>query len=121
MREHRAGTTRRARMLRRTSTAAEHALWALLRDHRFKGVKFRRQFPLGNYIVDFVCLSARLIVEADGAHHGLASVRDALRDEWLESRGFTILRFSNHEILTTSQSVLDTINRALLCTANRKE
>jgi very-short-patch-repair endonuclease len=56
--------------------------------------------------VDFVCLSSRLIIEADGAHHALAPARDRLRDEWLESRGFTVLRFSNDEILLNPTGVL---------------
>jgi very-short-patch-repair endonuclease len=120
MEHHRAGTTRRARALRRTSTVVEQALWDLLRSRRFRGMKFRRQFPIGKYIVDFVCLAGNLIIEADGAHHALVPARDRLRDEWLQSRGFTVLRFSNDDILTHSSRVLATIELWLPLSTKRR-
>jgi very-short-patch-repair endonuclease len=71
-------------------------LWTLLRDRRLEGLKFRRQVPIGRYVVDFVCMRHRLVVEADGPFHD--PVADAARDAWLESQGFRVLRFSNSEI-----------------------
>jgi len=74
----------------------EQRLWALLRDRRLEGLKFRRQLPIGRYVADFVCLRHRLIVEADGPHHNEA--RDAVRDAWLRTQGFRVIRFKNAEI-----------------------
>jgi very-short-patch-repair endonuclease len=90
-------TTSQARTLRRRATLTERRLWALLRDRRLDGLKFRRQVPVGPYVLDFVCLAHRLIVEADGPFHDPA--HDALRDQWLITQGFHVLRFTNNEIL----------------------
>jgi len=98
----------RARDMRHEPTEAEKALWRLLRDRRLAEMKWRRQFPLGDFIVDFVCLEHRFIVECDGAQHA-DSPRDANRDEWLNAQGFTIARFWNHEVLRESANVMDTI------------
>ncbi|MBV9290688.1 MAG: endonuclease domain-containing protein, partial [Hyphomicrobiales bacterium] len=84
--------------MRRAPTEAEHRLWRLLRDRRLSGLKFRRQVPVGPYIVDFLCVSARLIVEADGSRHG-ESLHDERRDAYLVRQGWTVLRFWNHDIL----------------------
>ncbi|ACG76635.1 conserved hypothetical protein [Phenylobacterium zucineum HLK1] len=89
-------TTERARRLRREATAGERRLWALLRDRRLQGLKFRRQFPVGPYVLDFVCLRHRLALEADGPLHD--PERDARRDAWLAARGFRVIRFANAEI-----------------------
>ncbi|MBO9714607.1 MAG: DUF559 domain-containing protein [Sphingomonas sp.] len=94
--------------MRRNQTDAEAALWRLLRNKRLLGWKFKRQQPIGPYVADFVCLSARLIVEADGSQH-LDSAHDAKRDRWLESQGFRLLRLWNHEILTNSDGALSAI------------
>ena len=80
-----------ARSLRRRSSASERDFWALLRHRRLEGLKFRRQVPVGPYVVDFVCLRHQLIVELDGPFHD--GVRDAERDAYLRSEGFRILRF----------------------------
>ncbi|WP_460457680.1 endonuclease domain-containing protein [Arenimonas alkanexedens] len=93
-------------------TEAEHRLWFHLRAHRFAGFKFKRQQPLGAYIVDFVAFRHRLVVEADGGQHH-ASLRDGVRDAWLAGQGFRVLRFWNHEVLQNTQGVLDEIWRAL--------
>ena len=98
----------RARAMRGAPTDAERRLWRLLRDRRLGGLKFRRQVPVGPYIVDFLCVSARLIVEADGSQHG-QSIRDEDRDAYLAQQGWTVLRFWNHEVLQNLESVLDTI------------
>jgi very-short-patch-repair endonuclease len=102
------GATSRARMLRAQETDAERALWRLLRGRRLESIKWRRQFPIGAYVVDFVCFEHRLIVECDGFQHA-GSQRDVARDAWLRAQGFTIARFWNHEILGERESVLNTI------------
>ncbi len=86
--------TQRARELRRNMTDAEKRLWRELRLRQFDAHKFRRQFPLGPYIVDFVCLDARLVIEVDGGQH-LDSPEDRRRDAWLATQGFRVLRFWN--------------------------
>jgi very-short-patch-repair endonuclease len=107
----RKATIRRARRLRRNPTATERAFWEHLRQRRLEGLKFRRQMPLGPYVLDFVCLRHRLIVEADGPFHD--PVRDAERDAWLNAKGFRVLRFSNQEILGSPHLVADRIVAAL--------
>lgn len=101
-----------AKHLRRNMTDAEHFLWRHLRAHRLQGEKFKRQQPLGVYIVDFVHFSARVIVEADGGQHGDGI--DTERDAWLQAQGFRVLRFWNNEILCNTEAVLDVILRAVL-------
>jgi very-short-patch-repair endonuclease len=104
--------TQRARALRQSMTDAERLLWHHLRAHRLHAQKFRRQQPIGPYIVDFVHFGARLIIEADGGQHN-GSASDARRDAWLKNRGFTVLRFWNHEILLNIDAVLEAILEAL--------
>jgi very-short-patch-repair endonuclease len=94
--------------MRAEPTDAERRLWHALRDRRMQALKFRRQAPVGPYIVDFLCVAHRLIVEADGSQHA-ESWRDGVRDAWLEQQGYTVLRFSNRDILTARESVLATI------------
>ncbi len=98
----------RARAMRGAQTDAELRLWRLLRDRRLDGLKFRRQVPLGPYIVDFLCVGSRLIVEADGSQHA-ESRRDEVRDAYLGRRGWKVLRFWNGEVLQHRENVLDTI------------
>ncbi|MGZ8184209.1 MAG: DUF559 domain-containing protein [Methylobacter sp.] len=102
-------TLSNARELRKNATDCERLLWQHLRAHRLQGFKFKRQQPLGLYIVDFVCFEARLIIEADGGHHADQSEYDTRRDGWLRSQGFTVLRFWNNEILTNIAGVLERI------------
>jgi very-short-patch-repair endonuclease len=97
-----------SKFLRQNMTDAETLLWRYLRAHRLHGAKFRRQQPIGPYIVDYVHFEARLIVEADGGQHN-DSHRDTRRDEWLSSQGFRVLRFWNNEILSNPESVLEQI------------
>ena len=82
--------------MRRNPSAAERRLWKLLRDRKLEGLKFRRQVPIGTYFADFVCLSCRIIVEADGPLHD--EEHDAKRDAWLTSQRFLVLRFPNRVI-----------------------
>ena len=98
----------RARAMRREPTDAEVRLWRLLRDRRLSGHKFRRQVPVGPYIVDFLCVGARLIVEADGSQHA-DDARDEVRDAYLAREGWKVLRFWNHDLLRNRESVLGTI------------
>jgi very-short-patch-repair endonuclease len=106
-----------AKALRRQMTEPEKRLWWHLR-HRLpvEGSHFRRQVAIGNYIVDFCCLPARLILEVDGNQHGFdgALAYDAKRTGYLESQGFRVLRFGNHEVMREMNVVLDTIHAALV-------
>ncbi|HWU53143.1 MAG TPA: DUF559 domain-containing protein [Tahibacter sp.] len=102
-----------ARRLRRDATDAERRLWRHLRLRQLDGARFRRQHPLGNYVVDFVCLERKLVIEVDGGQHA-ADARDERRDRDLQRRGFAVLRFWNTEILRDEESVLVRIFDALL-------
>jgi len=98
-----------ARVLRRNATDAERLLWKYIRGRRLAGCKFRRQFVIEPYIVDFICLEAKLIVEADGGQHAEQINNDAKRTAFLESLGYKIMRFWNHEILGDINAVLERI------------
>lgn len=100
-----------AKKMRHEPTDAENRLWSMFRAKRLGGHKFKRQEQIGDYIVDFVCFSARLIVEADGSQH--ADGADALRDTWLAAQGFRIVRFWNNDILTKPDGVAQAILAAL--------
>ncbi|HVH78654.1 MAG TPA: endonuclease domain-containing protein [Stellaceae bacterium] len=102
----------RARNLRRDATDAERRLWSALRNHHLSGYRFRRQYPIGPFFVDFACTKERVIVEADGGQHS-DSKTDPGRTAWLESRGWRILRFWNNEILRNPEGVIDVILREL--------
>lgn len=105
----------RARALRAAQTEVERRLWQRLRNHQLKGAKFRRQGPIGSYIVDFFCHEARLVVELDGSQHGEQRERraDQSRTEYLEGEGYRVLRFWNEEVLSNIDGVLETIARHL--------
>jgi len=102
-----------ARELRKSMTDAERKLWRGLRLRQMHGYKFRRQFQLGNYIVDFVCLEARLIIEVDGGQHADEIYGDVQRDAWLKSQNFRVLRYWNNQVLTELDAVLEDIAREL--------
>ncbi|WP_417545270.1 endonuclease domain-containing protein [Marinobacter sp.] len=104
--------TQFAKHLRQNMTDAEKLLWYHLRAYRLNGKRFRRQQPLGPYIVDFVHFGSRVVVEADGGQHN-DSLSDKERDAWLRSQGFRVLRFWNHEILRQTDVVLSVIYDAL--------
>src|SRR5262245_35235401 len=105
----------RARTLRKHMSAAERSLWRGLRARQLDGMRFRRQPPLGPFIVDFVCLEARLIVEVDGGQHTeddhIAS--DARRNRWLAQEGYRVIRVPTTDVYSNLQGVLDTIWAAL--------
>ena len=104
----------RAGQLRRQATDAERLLWYRLRGGQL-GVKFRRQAPIGPYIVDFVCFQRRLVIELDGEQHRLPAKRayDAQRTRWLQAQGFRVLRFWDSEVLTDIEGVLSRILKEL--------
>jgi very-short-patch-repair endonuclease len=103
----------RARELRRDQTEAESLLWRAIRGEQLGGHKFRRQQTIGAYIVDFVNLDAKLVLELDGGQHAEAVDYDAKRDTWLISEGYRVLRFWNNDVFENLQGVLATILTAL--------
>lgn len=105
-------STFRARKLRREATPAERALWQLLRGRQL-GAKFKRQQPLGPYIVDFFCEEAWLVIELDGAGHFPRPQTDIVRDTYLARAGLKILRFWNADVMRDSDRVLMRIRFAL--------
>jgi very-short-patch-repair endonuclease len=104
-----------ARKLRSNPTDVEKLLWKHLRLRQLHGFKFRRQFLLGPYVVDFVCLEARLIIEVDGGQHLEQSGNDERRTEWLNKQGFKVLRFWNNQVLQETEAVKSVISEALCC------
>ena len=103
-----------ARALRKSPTEAERALWRHIRLRQLEGCKFRRQQPLGRCIVDFVCFEKKLIIELDGGQHAEQMASDAERTAWLETQGFRVLRFWNHDVLSNIEAVKEAIRGALL-------
>ena len=89
-----------ARSMRKNSTKQESVLWSILRNRQFENLKFRRQYPIGNYIADFVCLEKNLIIEIDGGQHNTPDniVYDRQRSEYLKSLGYKVVRFWNNDI-----------------------
>lgn len=108
-------STKNAKLLRQNQTDAERILWNHLRAYRLDGFKFRRQQPIGPFIVDFVCFERKLIIEVDGGHHSLPNEAeyDNTRTEWLESQGFHVLRFWNNQVLKEIEPVQQAILNAL--------
>jgi very-short-patch-repair endonuclease len=106
-------STHRARNLRRRSTPAEMLLWRLIRGRQLSGAKFRRQQPLGPYIVDFYCDEFALVVELDGAPHFPPPPCDIERDAFMRKCGITVLRIENRTLLDSPQRVLARIKTAL--------
>ena len=106
----------RARKLRNNPTDAERVLWHHLRLRQFAGYKFRRQRPIGPYIVDFVCLEEKLVIEVDGGQHSKQKASDVRRDSWLRCEGLKVLRFWDHEVLTeidhVKQAIWNELNAA---------
>ena len=100
-----------ARNLRSSISRAERRLWYYLRAHRFRGASFRRQTPIGRYIVDFVCHDSMLIIELDGGQHGAAAAtkHDDKRTAWLATRGYKVLRFWNNDVPRNTKGVLELI------------
>ncbi len=97
-----------AKKLRREPTDAETAMWRLLRGRRLKHLKFRRQAPFKNFILDFVCFEKRFVIEIDGSQNA-ASKRDAARDAVLIAEGFRVARYWNNDVLQRPSAVLEDI------------
>lgn len=102
-----------SRGLRKSSSDAERLLWWHLRAHRFLGLKFRRQHPIGPFVVDFACLGRRLLIELDGGQHAESGGYDAERTRWLERQGYRVLRFWNNDVQANLKGVLQSIATAL--------
>ena len=99
---------KQAKKLRSEMTDAERRLWYRLRVHRFGGVKFKRQVPIGRYVVDFACMSRKVVLEIDGGQHA-DNEADRVRDQQLAEQGFKVLRFWNNDVLKQTNSVLEVI------------
>jgi very-short-patch-repair endonuclease len=104
----------RAKQLRQTMTRAETLLWRYLKANRIDGIGFRRQTPIGNYIVDFVCFSAKLVIELDGETHDFEERQkaDQRRDAFLAAEGFRVLRFTNEQVMSNLEGVVEAIREA---------
>ena len=115
------GSLSHARRMRQTPTDAESRLWHNLRAGRLVGYRFRRQQPLGRFIVDFVCFEQRLIVEVDGSQHGddEGLARDEMRTRWLQSEGYRVIRFWNNDVMSKTESVLEAIHNMIAVTPPR--
>ena len=105
--------TKFAKQLRADATDAERKLWSVLRGHQVAGLRFRRQQPIGPFVVDFYCSGAKLVIELDGDQHGADedAAYDATRTHWLASHGYRVLRFPNWQVLKNPRSILDEIAR----------
>ncbi len=102
-----------ARELRKSMTDAERHLWHRLRRSQIDGCRFRRQAVIGRYVVDFVCFEKRLVIELDGGQHLEQQEYDSDRTAWLESQGFRVLRYWNHEVFKELDAILEVISRSL--------
>jgi very-short-patch-repair endonuclease len=103
-----------AKQLRKRPTDAEDLLWRHLQRRQIEGFKFRRQQPIGKFIVDFVCLTKKIVIEIDGGQHAVYKESDNIRDAWLKANGFSVLRFWNTALFENLEGVLETIRNVLL-------
>ena len=106
----------RARSLRQSETAPERMLWNALRHSSLLNVKFRRQHAIGPYVADFCCCQRKLLIELDGDTHDFTEEQDARRTEFLKSQGYTVIRFSNDDVIYHRDAVLAAIERELMNT-----
>jgi len=106
-------STDKAREMRRNATDAEKLLWKRLRMRQAESCKFRRQQPIGEYIVDFVCAERKLIIEVDGGQHVEQAEYDESRSKWLQAQGYRVLLFWNHDVLAMPDAVLTKILQEL--------
>ena len=107
-------TLERAKTLRQSQTDAEGLLWHYLCRKQLDGYKFRRQQPIGPYIVDFACMSRKLVIELDGGQHAERHAYDETRDDYLRGKGYRILRFWNNEVFQNCMDVLEAVYQALV-------
>ena len=111
-REQPSGTVRRARGLRRNATEAEKRIWHALRD-KIPGTKFRRQVPIGPFYGDFLCFSAKVVIDVDRSHHGEAQDYDARRTAFIQAQGYRIIRFWNNDVLENTDGVIAMVLESL--------
>jgi very-short-patch-repair endonuclease len=102
-----------AKTLRANMTDAERKLWYYLRAHRFEGLGFRRQVPVGPYVADFLCEELRVIVEVDGGQHSERSHEDEERTAWLNARGYRVIRFWNNDVMGNMEGVWEALSGEL--------
>jgi very-short-patch-repair endonuclease len=100
-----------ARNLRKRQTRAEERLWRNLRARQLGSAKFRRQVPIGNYIVDFISFEKKIVIELDGGQHAATTTRDAARDSWLKGRGYSVLRFWDNDVFRNMEGILEVIRK----------
>ena len=105
--------TLRSRHLRNGATDAERVLWSVISNRQIAGVRFNRQVPVGPFICDFVARSAKLVVELDGGQHGDAVAYDDRRTDFLQARGYRVLRYWNNDVFSNLAGVVEAINDAL--------
>ena len=98
-----------AKRLRKQPTEAEKRLWYFLHKKQLDGLRFKRQEAIGQYVADFVCPALKLVVEVDGGQHGIKVEKDAARTAWLESQGYSVIRFWNNEVMDNIEGVLATV------------
>ena len=106
--------TAAARKLRKNSTKAENLLWQKLRNRQLEGFKFRRQQPVGSYILDFVNFKKGIVIEVDGGQHTILKDKDKKRDAWLNAEGFEVMRFWNNEVFENLDGILQVIRTKLI-------
>jgi len=106
--------TKTAKSLRKNATRVETILWSQLRARQIEGTKFRRQQPIDEFVVDFVCFEKKLIIELDGGQHAQARAEDRERDNRFSEKGYTVLRFWNNEVVENLTGVLEVIRRECL-------
>ena len=105
-----------ARNLRKRQTRAEELLWRHLRSRQLDNAKFRRQVPIGDYIVDFISFEKKIVIELDGGQHAAAAARDAERDAWLRGRGYSVLRFWDNEVFQNMEGILEVVRKNVAST-----
>jgi len=103
-----------SRTLRKSSTDTENYLWRHLKNKQIEGFKFRRQQPIGKYIVDFINFKRKVVIEVDGGQHIIYKEKDKIRDNWLKKEGYRLLRFWDNEVLNNIEGVLEVIREELL-------
>ena len=102
-----------ARILRQNQTSQEQKMWSLLRNYQFKGLKFKRQHPIGKYIVDFICKEKKIVIELDGGQHNEENniIYDIERTKYLEQKGYKVIRFWNNDIDNNIEGVFEELEK----------